>query len=70
MKDKLSYSQIYPKLESLNTSDYAILLNDNFDSILDAVNKFIDSGIMCGYQLQLKEIRKPTVKLLPLKRKK
>ena len=46
MKDKLSYSQLYTELETLNTSVYDAILNEDFDGFQNTIDGFISSGIM------------------------
>lgn len=46
MKDKLSYSQLYTELETLNTSVFDCLLNEDFESFQNIINEFVSSGIM------------------------
>lgn len=46
MKDKLSYSQLYTELDSLNTSAYDSILNEDFDEFQNTIDEFINSGIM------------------------
>ena len=46
MKDKLSYRQLYEELESLNTSVYDSLLNEDFEGLQHTIDAFTDSGIM------------------------
>lgn len=46
MKDKLSYSQLYNELETLNTSAYDCFFNEDFEGFQNTINKFADSGIM------------------------
>lgn len=46
MKDKLSYSQLYTELETLNTSAYDAILNEDFDGFQNTIDGFISSGIM------------------------
>ena len=46
MKDKLSYSQLYTKLEALNMSAFDSLLQGDFDGFQNTIDKFINSGIM------------------------
>lgn len=46
MKDKLSYRQLYEELESLNTSVYDSLLNEDFEELQHTIDEFTDSGIM------------------------
>lgn len=46
MKDKLSYSQLYNELETLNTSAYDCFFNGDFEGFQNTINEFADSGIM------------------------
>lgn len=46
MKDKLSYSQLYDEIETLNTSVFDSLINEDFEGLQNAVDEFNDSGIM------------------------
>ena len=46
MKDKLSYSQLYTELESLNTSAYDCILNEDFEGFQETIDEFTNSGIM------------------------
>lgn len=46
MKDKLSYKQLYNEIETLNTSAFDSLLNENFEGFQNTINEFADSGIM------------------------
>lgn len=46
MKDNLSYKQLYTELETLNTSVYDSLLNEDFEEFQNTIDEFINSGIM------------------------
>ena len=46
MKDKLSYSQLYNELETLNTSAYDCFFNGDFEGLQHTIDEFFDSGIM------------------------
>lgn len=46
MKDKLSYGQLYNELETLNTSAYDSLLNEDFEEFQNTIDEFSNSGIM------------------------
>ena len=46
MRDKLSYNQLYNELETLNTSAYSSLLNENFEQFQKIIDEFIASDIM------------------------
>lgn len=46
MKDKLSYSQFYNELETLNTPAYDCFFNGDFEAFQNTINEFTDSGIM------------------------
>lgn len=46
MKDKLSYTQLYNELETLNTSAYDALLHEDFEEFQSTIEDFTASGIM------------------------
>ena len=46
MKDKLSYKQLYDEIETLNTSIFDSLINEDFEGFQNTINEFTDSGIM------------------------
>lgn len=46
MKDKLSYKQLYDEIETLNTSVFDSLINEDFETFQNTINEFTDSGIM------------------------
>ncbi len=46
MKDKLSYTQLYNEIETLNTSVYDSLLNEDYEKFQNTIDEFTASGIM------------------------
>lgn len=46
MKDKLSYRQLYGEIETLNTSVFDSLMNEDFEGLQHTIDEFADSGIM------------------------
>ncbi len=46
MKDKLSYTQLYNEIETLNTSVYDSLLNEDYEEFQNTIDEFTASGIM------------------------
>lgn len=46
MKDKLSYRQLYDEIETLNTSVFDSMLNEDFEEFQNTIDEFTDSGIM------------------------
>lgn len=46
MKDKLSYSQLYIELESLNTSAFDSILRGDLEGFQNTIDEFTSSGIM------------------------
>lgn len=46
MKDKLSYSQLFTELETLNTSVFDSFLRGDFEGFQKTIDEFIGSGIM------------------------
>lgn len=46
MKDKLSYRQLYDEIETLNTSVFDSLINEDFETFQNTIDAFAGSGIM------------------------
>lgn len=46
MKDRLSYKQLYDEIETLNTSVFDSLMNEDFEEFQNTIDEFTDSGIM------------------------